>query len=483
MIAVMDFVLSEKQALALQSPATELLYGGAAHGGKSYFLRIVSIILALAVPGLVVYLFRRTHPSLWRNHMEGAQSYKVLLKDYVRAKKVRWNGQHYTWEWSNGSLIKLCHCQHEGDIYEYQGADIHVLLLDEATLFTEDMYRFLRSLVRIGSLAVEGVWKAVLPRIICGTNPGNIGHEFLKRTFVIPSRGKSANYMWRADAPEGGMLRQFIQAKLQDNPFSDEGYAARLMGQGNPRLVKARLDGDWDYGGDGLMFGDVWSDELHVIREPYFRIPRSWYVDSSFDWGYSKPWGSIIWAEADGSPVRLHDGTIIHFPRGSLIGVNEAYGWNGFPNQGSKQTPEEIATDILEFYAGSRSYLSANQIHSGPADSSIYDTDTGLSIASKMERKGISFTRSNKNPGTRVLGWQCMHGMLRNAATGNKEAPWLVVFDKCEHFIRTIPSLPVDKRNADDVDTNAEDHIGDLTRYKVLDSAHGRAYLHNVQGI
>jgi hypothetical protein len=84
----------------------------------------------------------------------------------------------------NGSRIYLCHCKDAKDVYKYQGAEIHVLLIDELTHFTETMYRFLRNRVRMVGIALPDQYKGCFPRILCGANPGNVGHQFVKATFV-----------------------------------------------------------------------------------------------------------------------------------------------------------------------------------------------------------------------------------------------------------------------------------------------------------
>src|SRR5438105_15487470 len=73
------FPLAAKQQAALYTPATEVLYGGAAGGGKSHLMRVAAIAWAEAVPGLQVYLFRRRLPDLVKNHLEGPQGFRALL--------------------------------------------------------------------------------------------------------------------------------------------------------------------------------------------------------------------------------------------------------------------------------------------------------------------------------------------------------------------------------------------------------------------
>ena len=143
------FDLHPKQGDVFISEATELLFGGASGGGKSHLKRAAAIIWSLQIPGLQVYLFRRTFPDLWRNHMEGPTSFPVMLANYIKVGICKPNYSSNKLSFRNGSTIHLCHCQYEKDRWDYQGADIHVLLIDEITHFTEVIYRFLRGRVRM----------------------------------------------------------------------------------------------------------------------------------------------------------------------------------------------------------------------------------------------------------------------------------------------------------------------------------------------
>ena len=94
---------------------------------------------------------------------------------------------------------------------------------------------------------------------------------------------------------DGGMLRQYIPARLDDNPIlmqNDPLYADKLMGLGGA-LAKAMLEGDWD-AIEGAYF-DNYDASIHSIE--YVNVPNSWYKIRAFDWGYSRPfcvlWGAV----------------------------------------------------------------------------------------------------------------------------------------------------------------------------------------------
>ena len=452
----MQLHLQPKQTEAILSQATEILYGGAAGGGKSHLMRVASIAWCTDIPGLQVYIFRRLSDDLAKNHMEGPTGFPALLSEWIDAGHIKIRHQPTQIEFWNGAKIHLCHCQYEKDVTKYQGAEIHVLLIDELTHFTDKIYRYLRGRCRLGGLKVPEKYKGLLPRIINGSNPGGIGHNWVKHTFVDPAKPYE---IAKQDKSEGGMLRQYIPARLEDNPAllnTDPDYGDRLEGLGNPELVRAMKDGDWNIVSGG-MFDDVWNESYHVIQS--FEIPKSWRIDRSFDWGSSKPFSVGWWAESDGT--NAPDGK--SYPRGTLFRIAEWYGWNGKPNEGQRMLATEIAHGIL---AKEKEMNMVGRVKSGPADSAIFDTQNGVCIADDMARIGVRWERADKGPGSRKNGWEYLRKMLKASTAFPMESPGLFVFDTCRNFIRTVPVLPRSDRDSDDIDTSAEDHIADEVRYR-----------------
>ena len=336
------------------------------------------------------------------------------------------------------------------------------LLIDELTHFTEKIYRYLRGRCRLGGLKLPSKHLGLFPRIVAGSNPGGVGHNWVKATFVDQAAPMAVVQQGKT---EGGMRRQYVPAKLADNPAlldNDPDYADRLEGLGNPELVRAMKDGDWSIVAGG-MFDDVWRESVHAIKP--FPIPSGWRVDRSFDWGSSKPFSVGWWAECDGTPAVLADGTEKHFPRGTLFRIGEWYGWNGRPDEGLKQSDSATATGITlrESQMGI-----ADRVRPGPADNAIFDEENGDSPAKIQERHKVRWERSDKSPGSRKRGWSVMRERLRASMAARMEEPGLFVFDTCRQFIRTVPVLPRSETDPDDVNTKAEDHIGDEVRYRVL---------------
>lgn len=451
--AEIDLDLHKKQAEAFLSTATEILYGGAAGGGKSHLMRAAAIIWCSHIPGLQVYIFRRIREDLVKNHMEGPKGFRSLLAPWALAGFVKIVEDEIRF-W-NGSKIYLCHCKDEKDRFKYQGSEIHVLMVDELTHFTEVIYRFLRSRVRaVGLPELPEEYRGCFPRILCGSNPGNVGHLWVKTAFI--SNREPMSIQRTADS-EGGMLRQFIPAKLNDNPSmakDDPMYRQRLKGLGSEALVKAMEDGDWDVI-EGAYF-DGWSNELHVIRP--FEIPKHWVRFGAFDWGSSRPFSYGEYAVASEG----YNG----IPAKALIKIKEWYGVRKMesgepePNVGLKLTVPQIATGIKALEAG-------DKIAYRVADPSIFDASRGESIAEQFYKaNGIIFQRGDNK---RLPGWE----QIRDRLEG-EERPMLYLFSTCYDSIRTIPVLQHDEKHPEDVDTDMEDHAADELRYACMSRPYTR---------
>jgi len=353
----------------------------------------------------------------------------------------------------NGAKIWLCHCKDEKHRFKYLGAEIHVLLIDELTTFTDVIYRFLRSRVRAPGLALPDEYKGMFPRILAGSNPGNIGHVWVKAGFVDLLKPCEPKQM--SDS-EGGMLREYIPAKLADNPSmseDDPDYVRRLRGLGSEALVKAMENGDWDVI-EGAFF-DNWSEDLKV--KP-FSIPDHWLRFRSFDWGSAKPFSVGWWAVV--SEPYIHGNRVL--PTGALVRYLEWYGAKKdennltIPNTGLKLTAEMVGDGIRE--------RTTTKVDYSVADPAIFTEDGGPSIE---ERMGIPFSPAdNKRVASKghIGGWD----QMRDRINGQDGKPMIYYFDTCADSARTIPALQHDQHRPEDIDTNMEDHAADEWRYACM---------------
>lgn len=445
----LNFAFTEKQALAFESPANEIFWGGAAGGGKSIFLRFLSIVLATEIPNLQVYLFRRTRPDLIKTHVEGPKGYRALLANYIKAGLVTIVEDECRFNF-NGSKIYFCHCKDEDDKNNFLSTEMHVLLIDELTTFTETIYTFLRSRVRATGLVVPEKYKDRIPRILCTSNPGNSGHQFCKQTFVDGCAPMEVRQM---PDEQGGMLRQYIPARITDNPFlmeEDPKYIARLKGLGSPALVKAYLEGDWNIV-KGQYFPEFGNE--HQI-EP-FEIPRHWTKARSVDWGSFRPF-YVGWFAISTEPVVVTDidGEQRIAPAGSAFQYRE---WNGEKsyNVGLNLTVEEVADGILERDCDDR-------IDYSVADSSMGDEDGGPSMMERMSDHTGGKVFLMKSDKRRIPGWN----MVRSRLKGIDGIPTAYFFKTCYGIIRDLPQLQHSETKVEDCESDGvADHAPDTARY------------------
>jgi hypothetical protein len=471
----LDLEFTAKQSEALESPATEILYGGAAGGGKSWFMRALAIILCYLIPGINVYLFRRIREDLVKNHMEGPAGFPTMLAPWVISGKVKIIEDEIRF-W-NGSKIFLCHCKDEKDRFKYLGAEIHVLLIDELTMFTEVIYRFLRGRLRSPGLEIPAQARAFflaqfgvdlgakLPLALSGSNPGNIGHQWVKAAFVSDVQPMAVRRMSKS---EGGMLRQYIPARLEDNPHLDaEDYEGKLSGLGTKELVRAMREGDWNIVA-GAYFDHI-REEVHSL--PSFTPPKHWTRFRSLDWGSAKPFSVGWWVVAEAEWVMFADGRERMLAQGSLVRYREWYGCavdedgRAKPDTGLRLSAEAVGRGIKEREAGE-----TIDEQMSVADPSLWKEDGGPSNAERMllcdptrpgEYVGPRFRPADN---TRTTGWQQMYARLEVV----DQAPMLYVTADCYGWWRTVPALQHDENKPEDVDSRMEDHAGDDTRYACM---------------
>lgn len=422
-------------------------------------MRIAAIVWCSAIPGLQVYLFRRIRDDLNKNHMEGPKGFRAMLAGWVNQgwctiveDEIRF--------W-NGAKIYLCHCKDEKDIYKYQGAEIHVLLIDELTHFTESMYRFLRNRVRMVGVVLPAQYAGLFPRILCGANPGNVGHLWVKATFVSSGQPMEMRLM---DAAEGGMIRLYIPARLEDNPSmteDDPGYEMRLEGLGSATLVRAMRWGDWDVI-EGAFF-DCWDQKRHVVTP--FEIPIDWTRFRSGDWGSAKPF-SFGWWSVVGDKFKTPQG--VWLPRGCIVRYREYYGMvPGRPNAGLKLHADKVGEQLV--------VLEKNdpKLTGGVLDPAAFAQDGGPPISERInaeliKAKLVPFRPADNKrvPGRGAMGgWDQLRGRLVGDDDGK---PMIVTFSTCVDSIRTIPALQHDPLKPEDLDSDMEDHAGDEWRYACM---------------
>jgi predicted phage terminase large subunit-like protein len=221
-----------KQAeFLLQADAPEVLYGGAAGGGKSDALLMAALQFA-DVPGYAAILFRRTYADL---SLPGA------LMDRARAwlagTSARWADKEKTWHFPGGATLTFGYLDTASDRFRYQSSEFQFIGFDELTQFPEVDYLYLFSRLR------RRADSAVPLRVRAATNPGGIGHAWVKRRF-LSDPGRRAG-------------RAFVPALLSDNPHLDRDEYSRALLNLDPFTRNQLLRGDWsEFAGNHFHPGD-----------------------------------------------------------------------------------------------------------------------------------------------------------------------------------------------------------------------------------
>ncbi len=409
--------LYPKQILFCKATNKYICYGGARGGGKSYVSRIKMILLALNYSGIQILLLRRTLKELRENHvlqfqklLRGIATYKDSTKEFI---------------FPNGSRIVLGYCDNEKDVLQYQGQAYEVIVLEEATMFTEFQFQSLTESNRMsGNLKVH-----FIPRMYFTCNPGGVGHAWVKRLFIDKDYKETEN-------PEDYL---FIPAQVFENKYlmeNDPQYVKTLENLPDDRK-QAMLYGNWDVF-DGQFFREF-NRNIHVI-EP-FTIPEEWNRYIAIDYGLDM--FAVLFIAID--------------TKGKAYVYNEIYKSNLIVSE---------ARQILKSCMRDKKYKNIY----APPDLWNRNRDTGKSTFELFYEGGLMFTEASNN---RVAGWLNVKEWLkvkkvRDEQTGKlKKESNLKIFSNCTNLIRCLPQLQYDDKNPNDVATEPHEltHITDALRY------------------
>ena len=405
----------------LAASEREVFYGGARGGGKSYAMLIDPLRYCDKTHHRAL-LLRRTMPEL-RDLITHSQ--RLYNRAFPGAK---WREQEKEWRFPSGAKIEFGYAENMTDALRYQGQSYTWIGIDELPQYpSPDIFNFLRSSLR--SVDPE------IPVYLRATgNPGNIGSLWVREMFVDPAIPNTA-FDINIDTPVGRKVitRRFIPAKLQDNPhlMQTDDYYAMLASL--PEIQKKQfLDGDWDAFEDSAF--PEFDKNLHIV-EP-FEVPKGWQRFRSADWGYSSP-ACVLWFAID------YDNNLWIY--------RELYT--------KKITADVFARKVLELERG-------EYIRYGVLDASTWAKrgDIGPSIAETMIQQGCRWRPSDRTPKSRISGKLEIHKRLKIVDEKKKE-PGIRIFSSCRNLIRTLPLLPLDDHNPEDVNTHAEDHAYDALRY------------------
>ena len=417
----------------LAAPEKEVLYGGAAGGGKS-FAMLMDLLRYAHNTNHRALLLRRTLAELTELIDQSRKIYPQAFPGAIFRESKS------TWSFPSGATALFSYVDKDTDVTRYQGQAFTWIGIDELGHYpTGYVWDYLRSRLRTTDPEIETYMRA-------SANPGGSGGWWIKKMFIDPVPPNQP--FWARDVETGKVLhhgpnhptkpneplfqRRFIPARLTDNPHLAESGEYEAMLQSLPEVERRRLlEGDWDVA-EGAAFSEF-DRSIHVV-EP-FEVPYNWPRVRAADYGYSSPscvlWGAVDWD-------------------------NNFWIYRELYNKG--YTGETLAEMIT-----------ALEYDDPPMSISVLDGScwskhgTGPSIAETLTRNGVRFIPADKN---RMAGKIELHRRLgTNDRTGE---PRLRIVATCTNLIRTLPTLPLSKTNSEDVDTRAEDHAYDALRYMCM---------------
>lgn len=435
----------------------------------------------------------RGYGAFWRGVIFDRE-YKNL--DDLIAKSQRWfpkfqdgakflaSKSDYRWVWPTGEELLFRQIKRTTDYWNYHGQEFPFIGWNELSKYpTPELYEAMMSCNRSSFLPEEHspidekgerVLLPPIPLVVFSTtNPYGAGHNWVKSRFIdVAEPGQVVRKEVNVFNPRTQQRETVVKTQVRifgsykENRYLSPEYVAELESIKEENKRRAWLWGDWDIVAGGAL-DDLWGPHLIL---PRFKVPETWRIDRSFDWGSSHPFSVGWWAEANGEEATLPDGSTFCPPPGTLIRIAEWYGAQEIGlNKGLRLSAKEIANGIKE-----RERLLLEQgwiktrVRAGPADNQISNANEKdvESIKKKMADEGVEWTESDKRPGSRINGLQLIRDRLEASRT--MDGPGLFFMDNCRAAIATLPVLPRDPDNEDDVDSEAEDHVYDDVRYRVL---------------
>ena len=398
----------------LAADEKDVLYGGAAGGGKSYAMLVDPLRYAHKKAHRALIL-RRSMPEL----REMIDKSRELYPQAFPGAKFR--EVEKLWNFPSGAKIEFGFLERDADVYRYQGQAYSWIGFDEIThLPTEFSWNYLASRLRTTDPEIKTYLR-------CTANPGGVGSHWVKKRYV------DSNEYNKSFVGSDGLTRKFIPAKLADNPYlAEDGVYEQMLKSLPPTQRQQLLEGNWDVA-EGAAFTEF-DPNTHVITP--FALPLHWERVKGIDYGYASE-SCCLWGAID-----INDGTLIIYRELYRKGL----------------TGEELASIITDMETEDPFSVS------GVLDTAAWANTgtTGPTVGESLVRAGHKLRRADKN---RIQGKIQVHEYLKVRENGR---PKLQIFNTCPNLIRELQSIPLSKTNPEDVDTNASDHAYDALRYLIM---------------
>jgi len=419
-----------KQIQFMKSKKRYTAYGGARGGGKSFGARWKGILLCMRYNGIQVLLLRRTLPELRENHLIPLQRILNTQTKNKDKQLANYRDSNKEFVFGNGSRIKLGYCDSENDVLQYQGQAYDVIIMEEATHFTEWQFQTLTESNRPSGLMDE----QFSPRMYFTCNPGGVGHHWVKRLFVdrvYRNKERDEDY-------------EFIPSLVYENEWlmeNDPDYIRTLENLPEDRR-NAMLYGNWDVY-DGQFF-EEFDREIHVI-EPH-KLPDKFKLYRTLDYGLDMLACYHIIVDSSGTVSvihEIHEKNLISSEAAKLI----------------KQRTKDLGFSEADI-----------ELTLAPGDLWNRNAETGRSAFDIFYDNGITLTEVSRD---RINGWLAVKEVIkvfeeRDRVTGNPiKKSRLKIFSVCRNLISNIPLLQYDDKKVNDAATSPHEitHSCDAIRY------------------
>ena len=407
----------------------DVLYGGAAGGGKS-FAMIVDPLRYCHKKAHRALILRRSMPEL----REMIDKSRELYPQAFPGAKFR--EVEKLWNFPSGAKVEFGFLERDADVYRYQGQAYSWIGFDEIThLPTEFSWNYLASRLRTTDPEIQTYLR-------CTANPGGVGATWVKRRYIEPSESNTSF------TGTDGLTRKFIPAKLADNPYlANDGVYEQMLKSLPPIQRRQLLEGNWEVA-EGAAFVEF-DPNVHVITP--FELPIAWERVKGIDYGYASE-SCCLWGTID-----INDGTLIIYRELYKKGL----------------TGEELGAII-----GDMELVDPFSVP-GVLDTAAWAKTgtTGPTVGEALVRAGHKLRRADKN---RIQGKIQIHEFLKVRENGR---PKLQIFNTCPNLIRELQSIPLSKTNPEDVDTHASDHAYDALRYMIMSRPRMESPLERLRGI
>jgi hypothetical protein len=406
----------------LAAPEKDVLYGGAAGGGKSYAMLVDPLRYAHR-PEHRALILRRSMPELRELIDKSRELYPKAFKG------AKFREVDKIWKFPSGASVQFSFLEKDSDVYRFQGQAYSWIGFDEIThLPTEFAWNYLASRLRTTDPEIQTYMR-------CTANPGGSGAHWVKKRYIEPSPANDSF------VGQDEVTRKFIPALLDDNPYLADTDYRKMLASLPPTQRKQLLEGNWDIN-EGAAFVEF-DLSKHVI--PPFDIPPSWTRLKGVDYGYAAE-SAVIWAAID-----PNDDTLIIYRELYQKGL----------------TGEDLAARMTAYEEGDAHSIS------GVLDTAAWNRTgyTGPTIGEILVRAGHKLRPADKN---RLSGKVQIHERLKlNKIDGR---PKMQFFNSCPNIIRELQTLPIDKTRPEDVDTKAADHAYDALRYLIMSRPRTTSY-------